>query len=203
MKSLHEYATYREVKSQPEAWSQALDVINASALPQAGDYDLVIFSGCGSTYYLSLAAAALYQELTGRTARGIPSSELLLNSQNILTEKKTLLVAVSRSGTTSETVKAVEMFKARGRGDVVVISNYAEALSHLGDVNLVISKGQEESIAQTRSFASMYVAATAFCARMAGRDDLLSAMKKLPDVGNRLIGQYESFAKELGENVNF
>jgi len=203
MKGLQEYATYREIKSQPEAWGQALEVIHASALPQAGDYDLVIFSGCGSTYYLSLAAAALYQELTGRTARGIPSSELLLNAQNFLTEKKTLLVAVSRSGTTTETIKAVEMFKAQQRGEVVVISNYDEALSRLADVNLVIAKGQEESIAQTRSFASMYVAATAFCARMAGRVDLLSAMKKLPDVGDRLIGHYEPFARQLGENMNF
>jgi len=62
MTSLQEYATYREIKSQPEAWAQALDVVNASSLPKAGDYTQVIFSGCGSTYYLSLAAAALYQE---------------------------------------------------------------------------------------------------------------------------------------------
>jgi len=203
MTSLPEYATYREIKSQPEAWAQALDVINASALPQAGDYDLVIFSGCGSTYYLALAAAALYQELTGRIARGVPGSELLLNPQNFLTDGQTLLVAVSRSGTTTETIKAVEMFKAQGRGDVVVISNYDQALSRLADVNLVISKGQEESIAQTRSFASMYVAATAFCARMADRADLLSAMEKLPQAGNRLIDHYEPFAKELGENMIF
>ncbi len=87
-----------------------------------------------------------------------------------------MLVAISRSGTTTETVKAVEKFKKEKRGDVVVISNYDEVLSRLADVNIVIDKGQEESVAQTRSFASMYVAVTAFCARMAGRDDLLDAM---------------------------
>ena len=203
MTLLQEYATYREIKSQSEAWAQALDVVNASSLPKVSDYDLVIFIGCGSTYYLSLAAAALFQELTGCTARGLPSSELLLNPQNYLTDGKTLLVAVSRSGTTTETIRAVEMFKIQQRGNVVVISNYDEALSRLADVNIVISKGQEESIAQTCSFASMYVAATTFCARMAGRDDLLSAMRKLPEVGNRLIGHYEPFAKELGENTKF
>jgi glucosamine--fructose-6-phosphate aminotransferase (isomerizing) len=198
-----DFATYREIKSQTEAWAQALEVTSASQLPNAGDYNQVLFTGCGSTYYLSLAAAALYQELTGCPARAVPGGELLLNSQTVLTNQRTLLVAVSRSGTTSETIKAAEKFKAEKRGDVVVISNYDETLSHLADTNIVIPNGQEESVAQTRSYASMYVAACALCARMAGREDLVDAMKKLPEVGKLLIGKHESFAKEIGENLNF
>ena len=202
------YHTYKEIKSQTNAWTQALDIVNASALPKAGDYDQVLFTGCGSTYYLSLAASALYQELTGRAARAVPGSELLLNTQTVVSRignptYKTLLVAISRSGTTTETVKAVEKFKKENRGDVIVITNYDEVLSRLADVNIVIDKGQEESVAQTRSFASMYVAATAMCARMAGRNDLVEAMKGLPVIGNSLIGNYESFAKEIGGNLNF
>lgn len=201
--NIENYHTYKEIKSQTEAWAQALDVVNASNLPKAGDYDQVIFTGCGSTYYLSLAAAALYQELTGRSARAVSGGELLLNSQTVLTNQKTLLVAISRSGTTTETVKAVEKFKAEKRGDVLVISNYDEALSRLADVNIVIPKGQEKSVAQTRSFASMYVAVTAFCAKMAGRDDLADAMGKLPEIGKLVIGKYEGWAKSIGENLSF
>jgi glucosamine--fructose-6-phosphate aminotransferase (isomerizing) len=197
------YHTYNEIKSQTQAWAQALDVVNASLLPKAGDYTQVIFTGCGSTYYQSLSAAALYQELTGRAARAVPGGELLLNPQTVLTEQKTLLVAISRSGTTTETVKAVEKFKKEKRGDIVVISNYDEVLSRMANVNIVIDKGQEESVAQTRSFASMFVAVSAFCARMAGRDDLLAAMIDLPKIGNRLMEKYESYAKGLGENLGF
>ena len=107
MNSLNDYATYTEIKSQTDAWAQALDVVRATSLPDAEKYEQVIFTGCGSTYYLSLAAAALYQELTGGAARAVPGGELLLNSQTILTNQKSLLVAISRSGTTTETVKAV------------------------------------------------------------------------------------------------
>jgi glucosamine--fructose-6-phosphate aminotransferase (isomerizing) len=163
----------------------------------------VVFTGCGSTYYLSLAAAALYQELTGCAARAVPGGELLLNSPAYLTNQRTLLVAFSRSGTTTETVKAVEKFKAEKHGEVVVISNYDEVLSRMTDMNIVVSEGQEESVAQTRSFASMFVAATAFCVRMAECDDRLSAMSELPKAGERLIEKYESFAKEIGEDLNF
>jgi glucosamine--fructose-6-phosphate aminotransferase (isomerizing) len=202
--SLENYATYREIKSQSAAWQNALDVADACSLPNAAEYEQVIFTGCGSTYYLSLAAASLYQELTGRAARAIPAGDLLLNPQIIIRENiPQLLVAISRSGTTTETIKAAEKFKVEQRGNVIGITCYDTALVDLSDGSLVIPEGREESVAQTRSFASMYVAANAFFARMAGRKDLLETMKQLPEVGNQLIENYESFAKEMGENLNF
>ncbi|HMR97781.1 MAG TPA: SIS domain-containing protein [Anaerolineales bacterium] len=208
------YHTYNEIKTQTEAWAQALDVVRVSDSPKAGDYNQVIFIGCGSTYYLSLAAAALYAELTGRSARAVPASELLLNLRASVGRignppmrdgipHHDLLVAISRSGTTTETIKAVEKFKAEKRGDVLVISNYDEVLSRLADINIVIAEGQEQSVAQTRSFASMYVAVTALCAKMAGREDLISAMADLPRIGNWVIGNYEAWAKRIGENLSF
>lgn len=196
------FATYREIKSQTEAWAQALDVTEGVSLPNAAEYEQVIFTGCGSTYYLSLAAAALYQELTGCVARAVPGGELLLNAQTILTNQRTLLVAISRSGTTTETVKAVEKFKLEMRGEVIVISNHDEVLSRLADISIVISKGQEESVAQTRSFSSMYVAVTALCLRMAGRSDLMQTVSALPKSGEQLMTKYEQFAKIMGENLN-
>jgi len=200
---LENYATYREIKSQPEAWQNALETANAASLPDPRNYEQVLFTGCGSTYYLSLAAASLYQELTGRAARAVPAGELLLNPQTVLRKDvPQLLVAISRSGTTTETVKAAQRFKADRSGDVLVITNYDTVLAKSGEPSLVIGAGQEESVAQTRSFASMYVAATVLCARMAGRDDLLPGMKRLPEIGDGLMATYEPFAKEMGENLD-
>jgi glucosamine--fructose-6-phosphate aminotransferase (isomerizing) len=200
----NEYFTYKEIISQTEAWAQALEVTRAANLPNAEKYDQVIFTGCGSTYYLSLAAAALYQELTGCAARAVPGGELLLNSQTIVRDNiSQLLVAISRSGTTTETVRALENFKKEKRGDVIVISNYDEVLSKFGDVSIIIPRGQEESVAQTRSFASMFVAVTAMCAHMAGRDDLVGAMSALPEAGQRLLRDFEPIARKIGENLSF
>lgn len=195
--------TYTEIISQTEAWAQAIEVTRAVSLPDVHDYQQVLFTGCGSTYYLSLAAAALCQELTGCTARAVPGGELLLNPKTSLTSSRTLLVAVSRSGTTTETIRAVEKFKDNRQGEVVVISNYDEELSRLADINIVIDQGQEISVAQTRSFASMFVAASVLCTRMAGLTDLMDVFEKLPTVGNRVIGDHESFAKQIGENLDY
>jgi glutamine---fructose-6-phosphate transaminase (isomerizing) len=199
--------TRKEIYSQPEAWQDALAAIEKSSKGLkkivTDDYAQVVFTGCGSTYYLSLAAAALIQQMTGRRARAVPGGELLLNPQVSLTDEKTLLVAISRSGSTSETVKAVEQFRKDKRGPVIAITNYGDQpLAGLADVPVVIEKGQEQSVAQTRSFASMYVAATAMATLAARREDLRQSMARLPDCGVKLIATYESLAREIGEDLN-
>lgn len=200
--------TRNEILTQTDAWSDALDVVekNKKALQTLlnADYQQVVFTGCGSTYYLSLSAAALYQEMTGRKAHAVPGGELLLNAQTTLTEGKTLLVAVSRSGSTTETVRVAEKFKRENRGPVLAITNYSDQpLASLADLTLAVEKGQEQSVAQTRSFASMFVASTAMSLLVAGREDEYKSMRKLPEVGQKLMTCYETQAKEIGENMNF
>lgn len=198
------YFTLDEILSQTEAWEQALAVASRAPLPTAAELDQVIFTGCGSAFYLSLAAAALYQELTGRTARAVPAGELLLNPDSVLpaSGEKLLLVACSRSGTTTETLRAVERFRESGRGPIVVISCYAAGLSEQADIPILLEKGQEESIAQTRSFAAMYVASAVLAVRMSGRAGLLDAMSSLPAAGRRVLRLAEPTVAPLAANLD-
>lgn len=200
--------TLTEIQTQPAAWEEALAVVtqqaeSAQRLWAGGGYDQVIFTGCGSTYYLSLAGAALMQELTGRAAKAVPGGELVLYPASAYAARsRTLLVAVSRSAETSETLQAVKLFRQNQSGDVITIVNYPDRpLATQGDINFVIPAGQEESIAQTRSFASMYVAATALAALLANRQDLLQTMHHLPEVGRRLLTRYSELAQAQGGNL--
>ena len=201
--------TYQEIISQPKAWAQALEVTQSqeteiSRLWQRHSNLRVLFTGCGSTYYLSLAGASLFTELTGRAARAVPGGELILYPDIVYeADMPTLLVAISRSGTTTETVAAGRQFKQADRGPVLVITNYeGTPLTQLGDISIVIPAGQEESVAQTRSFASMYVAATALAAISAERADLFSVMQKLPPIGADIIQKYDGLARKFGESLD-
>lgn len=202
------FHTYNEILSQPEAWEDALRVVeqNRPSLEKLlrTRYEQVLFIGCGSTYYLSLSASALFQQTTGWVARAVPSGELLLNGQTVLTAGQTLLIAVSRSGSTTETVSAVEQFKKQKRGPVVSITNYGESpLAALADVALVVEKGQEQSVVQTRSFTSMCVAATAFSLLAGGCEEDRKSMFRLSEVGIRLMANYSELARQFGEDLRF
>jgi glucosamine--fructose-6-phosphate aminotransferase (isomerizing) len=206
--SQYQHHTWREIQSQPEAWVAALGVLQAQAgelraLAQAGSYDSVVFTGCGSPYYLALAAASTFQEVTGRPTRGIPASEIWLNPRAALPEGgRSLLVALSRSGETTETLRAVEAFRAAGRGDVLTLSCYpARPLTSMGDLNVVLPSGQEQSMAQTRAFSVLYLATVMLAALWAGRDELLAELDRLPEVCRRLLKDTANLAHDLGSDA--
>lgn len=202
---MNRHHTYNEITTQPAAWQEAIEVVRRSrdgleALRHT-DFDQVLYTGCGSTYYLSQAASTLLQDLAGQRSSALPASEILLYPRRAYPEgvRNTLLIVSSRSGQTTETLRAVETFRREGRGTVVVITNYPDSsLAGLADITLAVPGGQEIGVAQTRSFAAMYVANTAFNTILAGRADLLNALDGLVPAGERLIRNFEAIAERLG-----
>jgi glutamine---fructose-6-phosphate transaminase (isomerizing) len=198
--------TWTEIQSQPEAWTLALKVLkeqrgNIISFKPADRYDEVIFTGCGSTYYLSLAAAVLCRELTGFPARALPASELWLSPSASYGVGKTLLVAVSRSGETTETLRACEAFLNAQRGDLLTLSCYPEMpLAKMGALNLVFPSAQEQSVAQTRAFSTLYLGTVALACLWAGRADLFDGLSRLPEAGKHLLKDYATLAAGIGRD---
>lgn len=200
----YETHTWREIQSQPQVWPEVLQQIeeNTAALRglwQDQPFDAVVVTGCGSTYYLALAAASLIQSLTGVAARGVPASEIWLNSEAVfVTGQRVLLIAVSRSGATTETLRAIAKFRERGNGAVLTLSCYDDApLYSLGDLNLLFSAAQEQSVAQTRAFSALYLACAALAALWAGRNDLLAQMKQLSKAARQILDQTHELAHRI------
>jgi glucosamine--fructose-6-phosphate aminotransferase (isomerizing) len=195
--------TLAEINSQPEAWADALQAFAAreTELKRAWaslNPNQVVFAGCGSTYYLSQAAAWLFQGLTGVPARACPSSEIVLFGSQVLAKPHdTLLVTISRSGTTTETLIAMDRFRHLGGRAVWGITCYPDSpLAKAADLVLPAEAGQEQSIAQTRSFASMLLLAQAMAAALAGQDIL--PLNTLPGLGWKLLEQTAPIAQEVG-----
>jgi glucosamine--fructose-6-phosphate aminotransferase (isomerizing) len=197
-----EFVTLTEITSQTTAWAEAVERAMALA-PEIrglniGNQRQVMCVGCGSTYYLARSAASLLQSRTGVITRAFPASELLLDPRATYVDGSSVLIAISRSGATSETARIVSDFKARQLGKVVVLTNYADSpIAAQGDIVLAMTLGQERSVAQTRSFTSMHVAATAM-ADLLGPDSIGDAYKEaLIACGNRLIRDHSAFAQQL------
>jgi glucosamine--fructose-6-phosphate aminotransferase (isomerizing) len=201
------FVTYDEIITQTKAWMEAVRVVSADADKikelDLNSYRQAIFIGCGSTYYLSLSAASIFQSMTGVPARALPSSEILFFPESVYPEGKILLVAISRSGKTSETLRAVKDFKANHHGDVIVITNYSDSLLFaLGDIRISINAGQEVSVAQTRSFASMLVAATTLSSILGHQKRFDQYTDVLKKAGNKLIDNHRDLAEKHGMDHN-
>lgn len=196
--------THSEIVSQPDAWAEAIAVGQATSdqvrnLWQSANPSEIIFTGCGSTYYLSLVAAAVARQ-SGLSARAFPASEIWLLTPSVAPSyKKTLLVTVSRSGETTETLRAVETFRRAGGQAVIAATCYPQsALAGVADLTLAAPLAQEKSMAQTRSFASMVLLCQGIVNALRPTPGYDDRMAGLPSLGRWLIAHHADLAARLG-----
>jgi glucosamine--fructose-6-phosphate aminotransferase (isomerizing) len=113
--------TIREIRSQPEIWRAVLDRMRADSALHAmlGPYPRsgpVLFTGCGSSYYLGLAAAAAWTRFAGGPAFAVSATDLMTYPEcHVTPQMPGTVVAISRSGKTVETRTAVDRLKKLGR----------------------------------------------------------------------------------------
>jgi glucosamine--fructose-6-phosphate aminotransferase (isomerizing) len=176
----------------------------------------VLVIGCGSTHYLAQAAAAVLRHSLDVPVRALPASELWLFSHvaAVLAEPcfdraeddgsgEALLIAISRSGSTTETLRALERFQEVGAGPVLAITCYPDSpLAQRADFALVAPDAQERSVAQTRSFTSMFLLAQALSATLACDDEVLGHLQRLPDALEALVDRVGSLPQELGADLD-
>jgi glutamine---fructose-6-phosphate transaminase (isomerizing) len=200
--------TYTEIMSQGEVWGRVLENFENQEKNLKGwatkKHDEVLFIGCGSTHYLSLSAAKTWTTITRESARGIPSSEVWYYGESTLSRKKHLLVAVSRSGETTETLKATEFFQKTYGDNILVISCVPNScLARKVSSKLLAPEAQEKSVAQTRSFSSMYILAELLAGYTANNQAFIEDLRQLPALFSKVMGKYEPLIKIIAEDPKY
>lgn len=199
------YQCYEDIKSQASAWEAALAAVESQAedlekffAEKPGE---LLFAACGSPYYLGLANATLWRELLGLHVTVVPSSEIMLFPETVLpTAGRPVLLIASRSGETTETVRAAETFAKRFPGHTILICCRSESrMGRLADLAIVIPEGNEVVIPQTRSFSSMYLAAQYLVALLDDDAELADALRRVPDLLPGLLDRWEPVVKRAAE----
>ena len=94
--------TREEIASQPQMWRQVADLLPqvAGALPASGERVAIV--GCGTSYFIAQAVAA------AREAAGHGETDAFVASEMPAERLYDLVLAISRSGTTTEVVRCLE-----------------------------------------------------------------------------------------------
>ncbi|MDN4593420.1 SIS domain-containing protein [Polycladomyces subterraneus] len=202
---LNGQVTMKEMAEQAQTWRtvwEARDSYQAvwRRLLSAGQIEELVFTGCGSSYYLASSAAAAFSKWTTYSAKSVPASEWLLYPDQHASGKRTLLVIISRSGTTTECLLVAEAAeKMQGVRTLAVTCHPDSALTQRCDDTLAIPAGREESVVMTKSFTSMlYLLLISGAllgenryaqAELAGLPDRIAAWTQLEAEGKALSGQ--------------
>jgi fructoselysine-6-P-deglycase FrlB-like protein len=138
-----EFLADREIASQPEIWRKTADFFPTVShlLPKKGERIAAV--GCGSSWFMSQAYATL------RESHGEGESDYATASEFIYSRKYDRVIAITRSGTTTETVEVLERLK--GKIPTVVITAVAGSpVTQFADESIIMDFADEESVVQTR-----------------------------------------------------
>ncbi|MEK0312716.1 SIS domain-containing protein [Cohnella sp. 56] len=185
--------TYREIKQQYAALRRTYEYMLSERerieafVKELGPASLT-FIGCGSSYCLCESAALSVRLRAGMTAQAFAGGDMLLNGERYRSALTgTLLVAPSRSGSTTEIVEAVRQLRCAGHVPLLAISCVAGSpLSAEADLALELPWAFDASVCQTRTVINLYAANLLIAAFLGGDEALVASI-------DAAIGDGEAF----------
>ena len=201
----YEHFMLKEIHEQPESLSQSIagrvdraDRINVEEL--AGLEEMlrtvtrVELIACGSAHYASLVGAAAIQDWTGLPARANIGSEFRYGPPPL--DEKTLVIAVTQSGETADTIAPTRLARERGCPIIAVTNTVGSAITREANAVLFLQAGPEIAVAASKTFVTQVttlVILAAAIAKIRGtlprREELAlgSALRALPAAAARAL----------------
>ena len=116
----------------------------------------IIFVACGTAWHAGLVAKFYFQSLTGIACEVDYASEFRYRDSNL--DQSTLVVAISQSGETADTLAAVELAMQKGAQVLAVCNVLGSSIARKVKHVLFTHAGPEISVASTKAFTTQLVA---------------------------------------------
>jgi glucosamine--fructose-6-phosphate aminotransferase (isomerizing) len=129
----------------------------------------VFFVGCGTAYNACLASSYVFSKIANMHVNVVLASEFP-NYEHFLT-KDTLVIAVSQSGETIDTIEAVRTAKGKGSRVISIVNVMGSSLTRHSDESLMTNAGPEICVVATKSYTSQLALLTLLAYAVAGRLD--------------------------------
>lgn len=180
----HEHFMHKEIHDQPESVRNALrgriDLLNGDAVLAGigqGDHGedamlrRAVLLGCGTSLHACMVGEFAFEELAQMPARAEQAAEF--RYRNPLVGPDDLVIAVSQSGETADTLAAVREAKSRGARVRGLVNVVGSAIARQTGRGVYLHVGPEVSVASTKAFTGQ-VAVLLLMALRLGRSRRLS-----------------------------
>ena len=169
-----EHFMMKEIHEQPKAVKDTLssvikdDAIDLSAVPLTDEeikrYEQIYIVACGSAWHVGMAAQYVLEDLAQVPVRVELASEFRYRKMPL--NKNALVIVVSQSGETADTLAALRMAKEKGLDTMAVVNVVGSSIAREADKVFYTLAGPEISVATTKAYsaqiAAMYCVAVQF-----------------------------------------
>ncbi|MBR4537483.1 MAG: glutamine--fructose-6-phosphate transaminase (isomerizing) [Clostridia bacterium] len=204
----YEHFMLKEIHEQPAAVRDTLNSLiqdgkidlsntglNDEALQALTQIDIV---ACGSAWHAAMAAQYVLEDLAQIPVRVELASEFRYRS--IPMSESTLVIVISQSGETADTLAALRVAKERGAPTLAVVNVKGSTIAREADHVLYTLAGPEIAVATTKAYSAQLVAMDALSVQMAlvrgaiseeQYAHFLEELAAIPDKINRILEEKE------------
>ncbi|WP_247728441.1 glutamine--fructose-6-phosphate transaminase (isomerizing) [Halovivax limisalsi] len=193
----------KEITEQPTSLAQAIEGrydadtgrIALEDLDSFADVERVVLVACGTSYH-----AAKYGTVALRRS-GVDATAILANECSLAAppiDEETLVIAVTQSGETADTLAAVDWAKRHGARTLALTNVVGSSAARETDQQLFIRAGPEIGVAATKTFSSQAVLLSLLAHRIAvdstgtsglAHEELCRELERLPDHVSSIVDE--------------
>ena len=218
----YEHFMMKEIHEQPDALRNTILPRCVNGMPdfstdQISDdifqnIDRVIITACGSAMHAGLIGRNMIERLARIPVSVDIASEF--RYQNPIVDDRTLLITISQSGETADTLAALKLAKSKGAKTLSVVNVKGYSVARESDYVLYTHAGPEISVASTKAYtvqlSVMYLIAfrLAYVSKQISEEETKSYMENLTNVASKVEevlsydSQIENIAKRLAKAGN-
>jgi glucosamine--fructose-6-phosphate aminotransferase (isomerizing) len=209
----YEHFMLKEIFEQPEAIENAFRgrLVESEGVSKLGGLEPVmerlknmkkmIIVSCGTSYYAGLLGRYIFESLTALHVEVEVASEFRYRKLKI--DENTVVLALSQSGETADTIAAIREAKRKGALILGVVNVVGSSIAQITAAGIYNHAGPEFGVASTKIYTSQLVILT-LIALLIGRyqgvsydegSEVIGAIKKLPGQVGKILDDCEHIKK--------
>lgn len=169
-----------------------------SVMKQLEHIDRIIIVGCGTSYYAGLVGEYLIEEIAGIPTEVQLASEFKYRKEPI--SRSTIVIAVSQSGETADTIAALKKVEEYGVLRLGVVNAIGSTIARMTDAGVYCRAGTEKAVASTKAFVAQTTVLSLIALRLSKNKGLLNKrvikeLDRLPSLVDKILDSSEEIKK--------
>jgi len=172
----------------------------------------IVITACGTSWHAAIVGEYMIEELARIPVEVEYASEF--RYRRPIVRDGTLVIAISQSGETADTLAAMREARSRGAPIMGIVNVVGSSIARETDGGVYIHSGPEIGVASTKAFTGQLTVLALFALYLARRRgmsllegrEFVAAMRQLPELVQLALDEsaaIESIAREYAESANF
>ena len=197
----YEHFMIKEIYEEPQVIKDTLSEAEKikEIVSKFMNFNRICFVACGTSYHASLIGEYLIESQIGIPTEVILASEFEYFQKTL--DKHTLVIFITQSGETADTIKALKIAKKKSE-TLAIVNVVGSSITREADHVIYTRAGPEISVAATKTYISQLICIYLLVAYLGENEKLLDNLYKISRLSEKILSREEQI-REIAKKYKF